>query len=105
LTAFSSLSVGIIFVGLAGSTIIGGEGIRERFSTLLGGDPQTLYLQSRGNQLQTGFTELASEYPFGAGLARWGMIRGYFGDRSNLDSTEIWAEVRPSGCSMAGWCC
>jgi hypothetical protein len=96
LTVFSSLCVGIIFVGLAGSTIIGGEGIRERFSTLLGGDPQTLYLQSRGNQLQTGFTELASEYPFGAGLARWGMIRGYFGDRSNLDSTEIWAEVQPS---------
>ena len=96
LTVFSSLCVGIIFVGLAGSTIIGGEGIRERFSTLLGDDPQKLYFESRGNQLQTGFTELASEYPFGAGLARWGMMHGYFADRSNLDSTEIWAEVQPS---------
>ena len=96
LTVFSSLCVGIIVAGLAGSTIIGGEGIRERFSTLLGDDPQKLYLQSRGTQLQTGFMELASEYPFGAGLARWGMMRGYFADRTNLDSTEIWAEVQPS---------
>jgi hypothetical protein len=39
---------------------------------------------------------LASEYPFGAGLGRWGMMRGYFGDPSNLDSTEVWAEVQPS---------
>jgi hypothetical protein len=96
LTVFSSLGVGIIFVGLTATTIIGGEGIRERFSTLLGNDPQKLYFESRGNQLQTGFTELASQYPFGAGLARWGMMHGYFADRSNLDSTEIWAEVQPS---------
>jgi hypothetical protein len=96
LTVFFSLGVGIIFVGLTATTIIGGEGIRERFSTLLGNDPQKLYFESRGNQLQTGFTELASQYPFGAGLARWGMMHGYFADRSNLDSTEIWAEVQPS---------
>jgi len=32
----------------------------------------------------------------GAGLARWGMMHGYFGDRSKLESTEIWAEVQPT---------
>jgi hypothetical protein len=96
LTIFSSLGVGIVVVGLTATSIIGGEGIRERFATLLGGDPEKLYFQSRGNQLQTGFIELASEYPFGAGLARWGMMHGYFGDKSNLDSTEIWAEVQTS---------
>jgi hypothetical protein len=102
LTVFASLCAGIIFVGLTLTTIIGGEGIRERFSTLLGGDPGQLYLQSRGNGLQAGFIELASEYPFGAGLARWGMMRGYFADRSNLDSTEIWAEVQPSAWLLDG---
>jgi hypothetical protein len=96
LTAFASLCVGVIVVGLTASTILGGETIRERFSTLLGNDPTRLYYESRGSQLQTGFNELASQYPFGAGLARWGMMYGYFGDRSKLDSTEVWAEVQPT---------
>jgi hypothetical protein len=96
LTAFLSLCGGVILVGLAASTVLGGEGIRERFSTLLGNDPAHLYYESRGNQLKTGFNDLASQYPFGAGLARWGMMHGYFGDRSKLDSTEIWAEVQTS---------
>jgi hypothetical protein len=96
LTAFATLSAGVIVLGLAASTILGGEGVRERFSTLLGDDPQTLYYRSRGQQIETGFNELASQYPFGAGLARWGMMHGYFGDRSKLESTEIWAEVQPT---------
>jgi hypothetical protein len=96
LTAFLSLCGGVILVGLTASTVLGGESIRERFSTLLGDDPTRLYYESRGNQLKTGFNDLASQYPFGAGLARWGMMYGYFGDRSKLDSTEVWAEVQPS---------
>src|SRR6185436_5372441 len=95
LTAFAALSAGVVIVGLAASTLLGGEGIRERFATL-GDDPRTLYYQSRGQQIETGFNELASQYPFGAGLARWGMMHGYFGDRSKLESTEIWAEVQPT---------
>jgi hypothetical protein len=96
LTAFLSLCAGVIIVGLTASTILGGESVRERFSTLLGDDPTTLYYQSRGNQLKSGFNELAGQYPFGAGLARWGMMYGYFGDRSKLESTELWAEVQPT---------
>jgi hypothetical protein len=96
LTVFSSLCVGVILVGLAGATIIGGEGIKTRFATLVGDDPEKLYVQARGHQLQVGFSVLASQYPLGAGLGRWGMMRGYFGDPSNLESTEVWAEVQPS---------
>jgi hypothetical protein len=96
LTAFASLGAAIVVVGLTASTVIGGESIRERFSTLLDEDPRDLYYTSRGQQLETGFNELAAQYPFGAGLARWGMMHGYFGDRSKLESTEIWAEVQPS---------
>jgi hypothetical protein len=96
LTAFLSLCAGVIMVGLTASTILGGETVRDRFSTLLGDDPARLYYESRGNQLRSGFDELAGQYPFGAGLARWGMMYGYFGDRSKLDATEIWAEVQPT---------
>jgi hypothetical protein len=95
LTAFATLAAGVVILGLAASTVLGGEGIRERFATL-GEDPRTLYYQSRGQQIETGFNELAGQYPFGAGLARWGMMHGYFGDRSKLESTEIWAEVQPN---------
>ena len=96
LTAFASLAAAIILVGLTASTVIGGESIRERFSTLLDDDPRSLYYASRGQQVQNGFNDVASQYPFGAGLARWGMMHGYFGDRSKLESTEIWAEVQPT---------
>lgn len=102
LTAFASLCAGVIVVGLTASTLLGGESIRERFSTLLEEDPRSLYLESRGNQLKSGFNELASQYPFGAGLARWGMMHGYFGDRSKLDSTELWAEVQPTAWLLDG---
>jgi hypothetical protein len=96
LTAFASLAAGIVIFGLTASTVLGGESIRERFSTLVGDDPRGLYYNSRGQQLQSGFNDLAGQYPFGAGLARWGMMHGYFGDRSKIESSEIWAEVQPT---------
>ena len=99
---FVSLSVGIVMVGLAGSTIVGGESIRERFSTLLADDPRQIYYQSRGQQLETAFGSLAEEYPFGAGLARWGMMRRYFGAAATLDSGEVWAEVQPNAWILDG---
>jgi hypothetical protein len=52
--------------------------------------------------VQYGLDQLAVEYPFGAGLARWGMMRGYFGDPSNLNSTELWAEVQPNAWILDG---
>ena len=76
--------------------------IQERFSTLLEDDPGSIYYSSRGQQLAAGFDDLVVEYPFGAGLARWGMMRGYFGDPSNLDSTALWAEVQPNAWILDG---
>src|SRR6185503_3206427 len=100
--AFASLAAGIVIVGLTASVLLGGESIRERFSTLLADDPRDLYYASRGQQIQTGFDDLATRYPFGAGLARWGMMHGYFGDRTKLESTEIWAEVQTTAWLLDG---
>jgi len=102
LSAFVGLSAALVAVGLAGAVFLGGTSIRDRFSTLLEDDPGSIYYSSRGQQLVTGFSELVDEYPFGAGLARWGMMRGYFGDRSNLDSTALWAEVQPNAWMLDG---
>jgi hypothetical protein len=101
-TAFATLCAGVVIVGLMATTIIGGESIRERFSTLLEEDPGSIYYSARGEQLSVGFDELVAQYPFGAGLARWGMMRGYFADPSNLDSTALWAEVQPNAWLLDG---
>ena len=100
--AFGSFAAGIVVSGLVAATLLGGQSIRERFATLLEEDPRDLYYASRGLQVQHGFDQIAVEYPLGAGLARWGMMRGYFGDPSNLDSTAIWAEVQPNAWILDG---
>jgi hypothetical protein len=99
---FGGMAAAVVVLGFTASTVLGGVSIEERFWTLLGDDPSKLYFESRGRQIQYGFASIASDYPFGAGLARWGMMRGYFGDRSNLDSSELWAEVQPNAWLLDG---
>lgn len=99
---FGSLCTALLVAAFLGSSLLGGESIGERFSSLFDEDPRTVYYNNRGQQLSVGFSELSSEYPLGAGLARWGMMRGYFGDPSNLDSTALWAEVQPSAWVIDG---
>ena len=100
--AFGSACVALVSLGLTASVIVGGEGIRDRFVTLLADDPRTVYYQNRGQGLQAGFSEMLDKYPIGAGLARWGMMRTYFGNPSNLDSTELFAEVQPNAWMLDG---
>ncbi len=61
-----------------------------------------MYYQARGQQLEYAFSNLIVNYPLGAGLARWGMMRGYFGNAANLDSSEVWAEVQPNAWILDG---
>jgi hypothetical protein len=95
-TAMSISALGIATVALAfiGALALGGESISERFTTILDSDPIDLYYDSRGNQLLSAFSELLPEYPFGAGLGRWGMTYEYFGDRQNIYAPPIWAEIQ-----------
>jgi hypothetical protein len=101
-TAFLALCAGVVVSGFLAMVVLGGESIRDRFTTLISEDPREVYYTARGQQLATGFSELADTYPLGAGLARWGMMRGYFGDPSNLDSTALWAEVQPNAWMLDG---
>jgi hypothetical protein len=100
--AFGGACFALVTLGLTASVFVGGEGIRDRFVTLLAEDPGTVYYNNRGQGMQAGFAELADQYPFGAGLARWGMMRGYFGNPANLDSTELFAEVQPNAWMLDG---
>lgn len=102
LVTFSGVAVGLVVVGLSLATLLGGTSIRERFATLLESPPTELYYESRGVQIEYAFDNLIYDYPFGAGLARWGMMRSYFGNPANLDSSEVFAEIQPNAWLLDG---
>jgi hypothetical protein len=99
---FGMLAAGLIAGGLILATTLGGQSIADRFSTLIQGDPRELYYESRGKSVEYAFNNLLVDYPLGAGLARWGMMRHYFGDPAKLDSTELFAEVQPNAWILDG---
>jgi hypothetical protein len=102
LAGFTMLSVGLVAGGLSLATLLGGTSISDRFSTLLAEDPRALYYQSRGQAVEYAFDKLLVDYPLGAGLARWGMMRYYFGNPAKLDTTEVFAEVQPNAWILDG---
>jgi hypothetical protein len=98
-TGFLGLSAGLLAAALSVATILGGDSIQERFMTVFQGDPRTVYAENRGNQLQSAFSDLLTEYPMGAGLARWGVIAGVVGIPV---SKQLWAEVQPAAWILDG---
>jgi len=98
LSGFAALS-GLLLVGaFSYAVFLGGESIVTRVFTLFEDDPVAVYYASRGGQLVYALNEFFFDFPFGAGLGRWGMTAAYFSDRANLDSQPIWAEIQ-----IAGW--
>ena len=89
------LGAAILTVAFWTSVPLTGTLVAERVDTLRQGDPLAVYYKAgRGAQIENAVTTLAPEYPLGAGLARWGMMRLYFGDEANPDSPLIWAELQ-----------
>jgi len=99
---FATLAVALVGGGLLIATSLGGQSITDRFFTLVANDPRELYYQSRGKSVEYAFNNLLVNYPLGAGLARWGMMRFYFGDPGKFDSTELFAEVQPNAWILDG---
>lgn len=80
--------------GLIYAVALGGDAVEARYSTIVDQNPATLYYNARGSGVQNTFTTLIFEYPLGAGLARWGQMRSYFGDESNSNSPPIFGEIQ-----------
>jgi hypothetical protein len=60
----------------------GGVGALDRVKTIFESSPTELYYSNRGFYLEHTFNHLLWEGPLGAGLGRWGMVNGYFGDQT-----------------------
>ena len=74
---------------------LGGQSTVDRFASLVEAEPLTVYDRSaRLGMVTNTFDTLIVDYPLGAGLGRWGTMRGYFGNENAPDSPGIWAEVQ-----------
>lgn len=92
---FVGAGVGVLALALFSAQQLAGDSVLDRFLTLFEADPMMVYYQAgRGGQIEYMFRAQLSEYPLGAGLARWGMMRFYFGDEGNEKSPPIWAELQ-----------
>jgi hypothetical protein len=81
---------------------VGGNDTEERLKSLVADRPDEVYGRNRGHFLTHTIVDLLPQYPLGAGLARWGMMRNYFGDETNIDSPMIWAEIQVTGWLLDG---
>jgi uncharacterized YccA/Bax inhibitor family protein len=94
LTAMTS-GVTALFVATFGWAIaVGGTSTLDRINTLFAGSAGEVYHQNRGHFLEHTIDNLLPQYPFGAGLGRWGMMNAYFGDPQNMDAQPIWVEIQ-----------
>jgi len=92
-------------IGTAGyiwAESLAGETVSARFSTLVEEDPREVYGKNRGIFLQQTVEDPLPRHPFGAGLARWGMVRAYFGNEENPNSPAEWAEIQITAWALDG---
>jgi hypothetical protein len=87
-------SVGAALTGFLMAVVVGGTTVTDRLSTLVEDSPGAVFYSNRGLFLEYTLTDLLPQYPLGAGLGRWGMMRDYFLDSENVASTMIWAEIQ-----------
>jgi hypothetical protein len=98
---FAASLAGSGVTGLFFAVLIGGDAVTVRLSSLVESDPGTVYYASRGVLLEHTFLDLLPDYPLGAGLGRWGMMRTYFADATS-SASAIWAEIQWSGWLLDG---
>jgi hypothetical protein len=81
---------------------LGGESLSERFSGLLDAGILTTFQENRGLFLEYTVRELLFQFPFGAGLGRWGMMHVYFGNPVMWQSPPIHVEIQITGWLLDG---
>jgi hypothetical protein len=95
------VALGVVVVGYVWAESIGGASVSDRFGTLVDDDPTVVYRNNRGIFLEHTLSEVIPRYPFGAGLARWGMVRSYFGIE-NPSAPAEWVEIQLTGWVLDG---
>ncbi len=92
----------LILGTFAWAIAVGGKSTSDRTLSLFEGSADNVYQQNRGHFLQSTINELLPQYPFGAGLGRWGMVNSYFGENDNPLTSSIWVEIQWTGWLLDG---
>jgi hypothetical protein len=99
----------LVVASFTWAVAVGGESVVDRFQSILDVGVVQSYQENRGIFLTYTFQELLYEYPFGAGIGRWGMMSAYFGDPTNWQFPALWAEIQLTGWLYDGgvllWIC
>ena len=102
-------AAGLVIASFIWAVAVGGDSVVNRFQSMLDVGVVQSYQDNRGMFLSYTFQELLYEYPFGAGIGRWGMMSAYFGDAANWQFPSLWAEIQLTGWLYDGgvplWIC
>jgi hypothetical protein len=98
LAAGAALVAGAYFWALA----VGGDAVSDRFSSLADQGVFRMFQEQRGLVIRDTLSELLYQFPFGAGLGRWGMMQIYFGDPTMWQAPAIHVEVQLTGWLLDG---
>ena len=91
------IGVGGLIATFSIAVQVGGAQIIRRFSEeLLDQGIVEAFQTNRGGFLSQTLNVLVYDYPLGAGLGRWGMMRWYLGGNP-VTSKELWAEIQLTG--------
>jgi hypothetical protein len=102
-------AIALIVASFTWAVAVGGDSVVDRFQSLLETGVVQSYQENRGIFLTYTLEELLYEYPFGAGIGRWGMMSAYFGEATNWQYPPLWAEIQLTGWLYDGgvllWTC
>lgn len=96
-TWIMAVAGGLVFGAFIWAVSVGGEAVAERFSGLAEAGVVQTFQQNRGHFLDYTLEEGLSEYPFGAGVGRWGMMVVYFGGSPDWRYPALHAEIQLTG--------
>jgi len=92
----------LVLTSFLWATSVGGDSVRERFTGVAQQGAVQSFKENRGQFLSYTLGELFDQYPFGAGVGRWGMMNVYFGDPTDLNSPPIYVEIQLTGWLLDG---
>ena len=96
----------LVIASFTWAVAVGGESVVERFQSILDVGVVQSYQENRGIFLTYTLQELIYEYPFGAGIGRWGMMSAYFGEPRTGSFPRFGRRFSSQdGCMTAASCC
>ncbi len=93
----SGMAALLLVVAFSWATAFGGANVYDRFIVIAETGMAASFQENRGIFIEHTFDELLYQYPMGAGLGRWGMMRANFAS-PDAPNEQIWVEIQ-----MTGW--